>query len=122
MKFATLTAGGAALMLSACASAPEPTFGDTIRASEYGAIADDWDRANAAKEEASKKLREANRKVERGETLIEEARRDLRRGENMVEEGRREARRQEDALASANRRLRDVEARFEEAKSSDEDI
>lgn len=122
MKPTVFLASAVALFLGACASTPEPTFGDQIRASEFGAIADDWDRANDAKQTAQKKLGDANRKIQRGENMIEEARRNLRRGETMVEEGTREARRQEDALAAANRRLRDVEERFEDARGADRGV
>ena len=111
MKNVSFAALGLLVMLGACAT-PEPTFGDLIRTSEYGELADDWDRAEDAREKAADKLAEATRKVRRGENLIEEARADIRRGENMIEEGRRDIRRYEPELATAKATLSEIEARY----------
>lgn len=111
MKYVSLAALGLMLSLGACAT-KVPTFGDEIRASEYGELADDWDNASEAVDKASTKLSEANRKVERGEKLIEDARDDIRRGENMITDGRRDVRRWESELAEAKARLAAVEARY----------
>lgn len=119
MKYASLAALGLMLALGACAT-KVPTFGDEIRASEYGELADDWDRASDAVSKAGNKLDEANRKVERGEKLIEDARADIRRGENMIADGRRDVRRWESELAEAEAHLAAVEARYRDLSPSGE--
>ena len=108
VSFAAL---GLLLALGACAT-KVPTFGDEIRASAYGDLARDWDRANEAREKAQGKLDDANRKVRRGENLIAEAREDMRRGENMIEDGQRDVRRYEGELAAAKARVAEIEARY----------
>ena len=118
MNHTVLIAAVTAGLLAGCASQPEPTFGDQIRASGVGNLAGDWEKAQADVRKAKDLREEGEARVERGERLIREAKRDIERGENMIERGKREAaqgKREEDA---ARARRAGIEADFEKAQAA----
>lgn len=90
MKVAVVTlALAASLGLSACASKPEPTFGQLVgdRAAEYRAVRQDWQSGAALKQRGEKDIARGERDIKEGEALIKRGQRLVERGNSRVLKG-----------------------------------
>ncbi len=70
------------VLLSGCASTPEPTFGQLVgdRASEYRAVKNDWQSGAELKADGERDIKQGEDLIKRGERLLE-------RGQNRVKQG-----------------------------------
>ncbi len=95
-----LTAG--ALLLTGCASKPEPTFGQLLgdRASEYRAVKQDWQTGATLKSKGEKDISRGERDIKKGEDLVKRGQRQLERGQKQVQQGNARMQKAEAAYAA----------------------
>ncbi len=78
-----------ALVLSGCATTPEPTFADILgtRVSEYAAVKKDWQAGAILKAEGEKEMARGQADIEKGEKLVNRGKEQLERGQAKVDKG-----------------------------------
>ena len=82
LKSSSTTLIASVLILSACATQKEPTFGDIMeaRGAESEKIGKNWNKGQKLIKEGKAKIKKGKAKVRKGKNLIDD-------GENMLEEG-----------------------------------
>lgn len=103
------TAVASTLLLSACASKPEPTFGQLLgdRAAEYRAVKQDWQAGATLKSRGEKDIASGEKDIKTGEDLI-------KRGQRLVERGQRQVERGNARVQQGSERMQRAEASYSE--------
>lgn len=78
-----------ALVLSGCASTPEPTFADILgsRVSEYATVKKNWQAGAGMKAEGEKEMARGQADIDKGEALVKRGKETLAAGQAKVEKG-----------------------------------
>ncbi|NBC20640.1 MAG: hypothetical protein GVY06_06275 [Alphaproteobacteria bacterium] len=128
MKKAIIPAMAAVLMSAACASAPEPTLADEMRASagtfevskeRYLGFAKDWEREKKAERKALELIDDGENRIEKGERKIRKAEKAIRNGKDMIERGEREIAEGKSTVEAARSNLDVIEKRYDAARAGD---
>jgi len=102
-----------ALVLSGCASKPEPTFGQLLgdRASEYRAVKRDWQAGATLKSNGERDISRGQSDIKKGEDLI-------KRGQRLVDRGQSSVKRGETRVQQGSERMQRAEATYSELTSA----
>ncbi|MDP1540257.1 MAG: hypothetical protein Q8K94_02005 [Moraxellaceae bacterium] len=98
-----------ALVLSGCASKPEPTFGQLLgdRASEYRSVKNDWQAGATLKANGERDISRGQSDIKKGEDMI-------KRGQRLVESGQSNVKRGETRVQQGTERMQRAEANYSE--------
>jgi hypothetical protein len=98
-----------ALVISGCASKPEPTFGQLLgdRASEYRAVKNDWQAGAKLKSNGERDIARGEKDIKKGEDMI-------KRGQRLVERGQSSVKRGETRVQQGSERMQRAESTYSE--------
>ena len=90
-KSILLTAISTALLLGACSSTKEPTFGEKLQGQgvEVQALGKQWSEGEDMIAEGNALIKSGNKEIDKGESLISKGESKVKKGESLIKKGNR---------------------------------